>query len=400
MSETLALVVTSSTVSIALFCMAAHLLRAVKTPAYLPLGLFFITLCFACGGPLVGTLAPAALSIFYQFTFPAYLVMGPLMWFYIKGLTSEDRWRLSSKDLFHLAPFLIGLFLVLFDIFVFNVGQIKKDPEAYWATISGFEKAYTTTFLSLWGFTWMILRIQPFVYLYLIVRRLSGYRNRLKDVFASIEGKDLGWLNYYLVVFVGVWLIILVTIINENISGSETLTPLANGMLFLALVVLLGMFSLYQKPGFEDQYLDRLTRSHRLGFSEQSEKYQRSALDTEDANRIAAKINNAMQVDKLFLDPSLSLKKLSEHLRISPNYISQTLNETIGECFFDYVNRWRIEAAKPDIIEADKTILAIAYDVGFNARSSFYKAFKKETGQTPSEYRNCEQPSEPATLRH
>ena len=388
MSKTLALIVTSSTVSVALFCMAAHLLRAVKTPVYLPLGLFFITLCFACGGPLVGTLAPNALSVFYQFTFPAYLVMGPLMWFYIKGLTSEDRWQFSSKDLIHFSPFFLGLFLVLFDLFVFNVDQIKRSPEAYWATISGFEKVYTAIVLGLWGFAWTILRIQPFIYLYLIVRRLSGYRNRLKDVFASIEGKDLGWLNYYLVIFAGIWTIILVTVINGNISGSKSPSPLANGILFLVLVVLLGIFSLYQKPGFEDQYLDKLTHSNQKGFSEQSKKYQRSALNSEDANRIAAKINNAMQKDRLFLDPSLSLKKLSEHLRISPNYISQTLNETMGECFFDYVNRWRIEAAKPDIIEANKTILAIAYDVGFNARSSFYKAFKKETGQTPSEYRN------------
>jgi len=182
----------------------------------------------------------------------------------------------------------------------------------------------------------------------------------------------------------------LVTIINENISGAKTISPLANAALFLLLVAALGLFGLYQKPGFEDQYLNnsknRISRTATDSDGE-SGKYQRSALNTDDASRISGKIHAAMEGDKLYLDPSLSLKKLSDHLRISPNYISQTLNETIGECFFDYVNKWRIEAAKPDIGKGEKTVLTIAYEVGFNARSSFYKAFKKETGVTPSEYR-------------
>jgi len=390
-SEVFALVLTASTVSIALFCMTALLLRSRKTPAYSPLALFFITLCFACGGPLVNAMAPQALSVFYQFTFPAYLAMGPLLWFYVKGLTSESRWHYSRNNALHLAPFLFGMALVLFDVFIFDVGQIKKDPEAYWAGIGALEKTYTSIVLTLWGFAWMILRVQPFVYLFLIVKRLSKYRSRLKDVYASIEDRDLGWLNYYLVIFAGVWTIVLVTIINENISGAKTISPLANAALFLLLVVALGLFGLYQKPGFEDQYLNnsknQISRTANDSGGE-SGKYQRSALNTDDAIRISGKIRAAMEDDKLYLDPSLSLKKLSDHLRISPNYISQTLNETIGECFFDYVNKWRIEAAKPDIIRAEKTILAVAYGVGFNARSSFYKAFKRETGQTPSEYRN------------
>ena len=69
------------------------------------------------------------------------------------------------------------------------------------------------------------------------------------------------------------------------------------------------------------------------------------------------------------------------------NYISQTLNETLSINFFDFVNQWRIEAAKPKIIANQDTVLNIALEVGFNARPSFYKAFKQETGITPSEFR-------------
>jgi AraC-like DNA-binding protein len=53
----------------------------------------------------------------------------------------------------------------------------------------------------------------------------------------------------------------------------------------------------------------------------------------------------------------------------------------------DFVNQWRIEATKPKIIANQDTVLNIALDVGFNARSWFYKTFKQEAGKTPSEFR-------------
>ena len=105
------------------------------------------------------------------------------------------------------------------------------------------------------------------------------------------------------------------------------------------------------------------------------------------AQRISDKIIAAMSQQQLHLDPSLSLHKLARHVAISPNYISQTLNETMETNFFDFVNKWRIETAKPKIIANEDTVLNIAFGVGFNARSSFYKVFKKETGKTPTEFR-------------
>ena len=69
-----------------------------------------------------------------------------------------------------------------------------------------------------------------------------------------------------------------------------------------------------------------------------------------------------------------------------PNLASQTLNEEIGSTFFDYVAHWRIEAAKPRILSGEASILAIALEVGFNSRSTFYKAFKRETGMTPKAF--------------
>ena len=117
-------------------------------------------------------------------------------------------------------------------------------------------------------------------------------------------------------------------------------------------------------------------------------KYEKSALTSDDTSRIAKKIEAAMETDKLYLDANLSLRVLAKHVFVPPNYVSQTLNGHIGETFFDYINRWRIDYAKPLLATTDETVLNITYDAGFNSRSSFYKAFKRETGQAPTAYRN------------
>lgn len=96
-----------------------------------------------------------------------------------------------------------------------------------------------------------------------------------------------------------------------------------------------------------------------------------------------------MRKDKLYLDPNLSLQKLSRHVGAPPNLVSQTLNDQIGLCFFDYVARWRIEASKPLILAREASVLDIALDVGFNSRSTFYKAFRRETGKTPKAFREA-----------
>jgi len=117
-----------------------------------------------------------------------------------------------------------------------------------------------------------------------------------------------------------------------------------------------------------------------------AEKYARSALSEDLAKRLATRIEAAMREDRLFLDPNLSLQKLACHVAGPPNLVSQALNERMGSTFFDYVARWRIEAAKPMIVAQERSILVIAMEVGFNSKSTFYKAFKKETGLTPKAF--------------
>ena len=96
-----------------------------------------------------------------------------------------------------------------------------------------------------------------------------------------------------------------------------------------------------------------------------------------------------METEKPYLDGKLSLKKVATDLGISTNYLSQVINENLNKNFFDFVNEYRVEMVKEMIIDPSNknyTLLAIAYDCGFNSKSSFNSIFKKHTGLTPTEY--------------
>ena len=96
-----------------------------------------------------------------------------------------------------------------------------------------------------------------------------------------------------------------------------------------------------------------------------------------------------MENEKLYLDNNLSLKQLSEKLDIHPNYLSQIINERLNKNFYDFVNEYRVnEFKKITLLPKNKnfTLLSLAYDCGFNSKSSFNNVFKKFTKQTPSEF--------------
>jgi len=84
-----------------------------------------------------------------------------------------------------------------------------------------------------------------------------------------------------------------------------------------------------------------------------------------------------------------TLTEMAKELKVLPNQLSMIINSKLNCSFPDYVNSLRVRTAIELLDKANKqnlTIEAIAYESGFNNRTSFYKAFKKQTGKLPSEY--------------
>lgn len=96
-----------------------------------------------------------------------------------------------------------------------------------------------------------------------------------------------------------------------------------------------------------------------------------------------------MESEQLYLDPDLSIDDIAELMHISSKELSQTINQSFGRHFFDFVNSYRIEEAKRMLLDSrnSMTIQEIMYAAGFSSKSSFNTIFKKKTNKTPSQFR-------------
>ncbi len=99
-----------------------------------------------------------------------------------------------------------------------------------------------------------------------------------------------------------------------------------------------------------------------------------------------------MENDQLYLNNELDLDMLAEHLAISPNLLSQIINQKTRQNFYGLINQFRVQHAQRLLQQQqdslhEKTVLEIAIKSGFNTKSSFYRNFKKNTGHTPTSYR-------------
>ncbi|MEX0289787.1 MAG: helix-turn-helix domain-containing protein, partial [Flavobacteriaceae bacterium] len=118
-------------------------------------------------------------------------------------------------------------------------------------------------------------------------------------------------------------------------------------------------------------------------------KYRKTGLSTALSLEMKEKLTTIMERDQLFLHNDLRLDDVARELNLSRNHASQIINEHFNLSFFDYINKYRVDEAKRLLLEhksEGSTIAQLAYDVGFNNRASFYKAFKKFTDVSPSNY--------------
>ena len=122
----------------------------------------------------------------------------------------------------------------------------------------------------------------------------------------------------------------------------------------------------------------------------ESEKYIKSGLKDGQALAYLERLINFVEEKKPYLDRDLSIQDLSELTGIPRHHITQVLNEKHGKNFFTFINEYRVReviARFGDPKNNNFTILAIAYDSGFNSKTTFNSIFKSQTGITPSEYR-------------
>lgn len=118
---------------------------------------------------------------------------------------------------------------------------------------------------------------------------------------------------------------------------------------------------------------------------------KKTKLDSLKTEEYKQQLGNLLENEKIFRDETISLQSLAKKLSIPSYQLSQIINEKFHKNFYDLVNSYRIEEAKKRLLEYGEnkpTILEIAFEVGFNSKSAFNRAFKKYTKINPTGFKN------------
>ena len=311
------------------------------------------------------------------------LCLGPFFWIYVVRLTSTAQKGPRKVYLHLLLPALalvIGLSLNFLPQDIVSGLAAEDDID-----LSG----WSAILILIVGLLQLSLYGQIGVYLYLTIRRLGCHRRRLKNFYSNTEQHELRWIYVIAALALFFWLaqlLALATVLHPSrVSIPESLLSVPGFAVFVAIV----FWGLRQRPALiRDSVVNPSPEKVNENLNVKvGKKYEKSALTAAASERLERKLRAAMEVDHLHRAPNLSLWVLARHVGASPNNVSQVLNERIGKSFFDFINDHRISEATQRLVETDETVLTVTYDVGFNSRSSFYSAFKRMTGHTPTSYR-------------
>lgn len=251
--------------------------------------------------------------------------------------------------------------------------------------------------LSIWvsvnaaGFAFLLIgwTILSFLYLGRIVINTKAYHKQLNTQFANHEGMRLDWLTGFTGLLVITWLYALIVLASTSDTSTPLISETALSLMALLLIWMFCIQTLNRKPAFShiepEPELKPETEPKPEKAAEQ--KYSNSSIDEERLRRLAGKIERKVMEEKTYLNPDIDATTLASELGISVHYLSQVLSQELQTTFYNYINDARIEAAKEALKTSQQSVLEIALDVGYNTRSSFYNAFKKRTGMTPSKYK-------------
>ncbi len=323
---------------------------------------------------------------------PIFILACALIYFYCKALANPD-FKFTYKDSLHLVPF--GIYALIMLPFFFS------DPATKIASLS--LQPFTLSWIIERGF-WVIVF---FSYFGLSFRIIHIYQQHIKDIFSNIEKVKLNWLKNLLFAFAAIWMTALLRFLTAyGKVGYENkfLVPI----LLCMIIFLIGWYALRQPEIFSDRWDKVINANNQQSVSivsveknpqkeparlKQPPKYEHSSLRERDISRHKDNLINYLEQEKPYTEPDLKLQDLADHLNIPSYQLSQIINTEIQQNFYDLINSYRIADAKQRLLDPKSqniTIIAIAYDVGFNSKSTFNNAFKKYTKMTPSQFKKSE----------
>ncbi|EJL71798.1 DNA-binding domain-containing protein, AraC-type [Chryseobacterium populi] len=287
------------------------------------------------------------------------------MYAYILSLTGQNSQK--YKLILHFVPLVI-IYLLLSDFF------ILPPEKKIFIYRNGGDK-----YISFKQNINALVMVSGVLYVSLSLLSLRKYKKEISGQYSNTEKINLNWVYYLIAGISVIWFCIIFT--------GDIITFIS--------VVLFVLFAAYfgiTKAGIlnltEIKNYNAIKKEETI-VSPVSVKYQRSLLNEDTIQSIYTKLVYKMDTEKLFKDPDLNLDHVASLLDIHPNSLSQTINSIENKNFYDYINRQRIEEFKRLSVLPENqkfTILSLAFESGFNSKTSFNRNFKKYMNCSPREF--------------
>ena len=290
------------------------------------------------------------------------LLFGPTVYLFVESTLSDKRF--SKSVLLHYVPGVVYSLVVTFY-------YILPPQEVIQVRIRSGELFRVVHILVGFGLTVNI------IYFVFSVLKFKELKNSLQSEVSYVL--NLGFVRNFLIA-IGSCLLIWLTVYLISFGHLSQIEIISREFIWLAVALIVLFIAYYQMvaPGV----FQLLPISSKV-------KYAQSQFSTDDLDKLKVELEQIMEQKKPYLNARLLKSDLAELLSINAPELSRLLNERIGMNFFDYVNYHRIHefirlAKSP--MAAQKTLLGLAQDAGFNSKSTFNKSFKEIMGCPPSEY--------------
>jgi len=303
---------------------------------------------------------------------PFLLLHGPAIWMYVKSLT-DQHFSFKPVYLLNLLPFV----LCVID-FTFQFYTIPTNEKI--------EILQTESFKHLFDYPIMIIAMALSSLIYfswaaLMVRR---YNRKIKGYFSETTNYDLAWLRVVMIASAIVYTIIYVAFVADLVLPVASFQWMHKVSFILGSIylIVLGFFGHKQGNLFSDRpiAIDLPETEPML-----NETYSLDKRENDFIHSLLA----FMSEKKPYLNAEITLTTLATDLEVSSEYLSKIINGRLGKNFYDFINHYRIEEFKTRCTLPENknfTLIAIAFDCGFNSKATFNRVFKNATGQTPGDY--------------